>query len=392
MSTNKGFSLDYDKPSLPYIKGFKTVIKSHTPPPPFENEYPRKIPEGAPSDFTHKNYVFEYPPLENPLDSDSSQSKVADLEIIEAIATGDSRGAQVVLCKITPPDNKCYQAVAKIYDALYYKFLGKTTPLLSDDVVFRADRDYTSEAAAYEHLQATGQTGTSAPDYFGSWTFTLPCQGPQKKVDRPIRLILMEYLNGARMIDLFRVSSSGRPNAFHYQKGFRLEVMKEVLELISRLARAGIRRSGLAPQNAMLVPRPEPHWTEAQVPRVVFIDYHLTSIDRTVKSSEGNNLQNPEKPQSPMKTFWAKDFSFFSGWIPTEWHIYGGHRKWLVDRFGANDMKDTYAPVDLTELQSANDGTDSDDVSETDSSEEDRSEEEGDLEHEGVWRDTVRAS
>ena len=194
------------------------------------------------------------------------------------------------------------------------------------------------------------------------------------------------------MIDLFRVSSSGRPNAFHYQKGFRLEVMKEVLELISRLARAGIRRSGLAPQNAMLVPRPEPHWTEAQVPRVVFIDYHLTSIDRTVKSSEGNNLQNPEKPQSPMKTFWAKDFSFFSGWIPTEWHIYGGHRKWLVDRFGANDMKDTYAPVDLTELQSANDGTDSDDVSETDSSEEDRSEEEGDLEHEGVWRDTVRAS
>jgi hypothetical protein len=40
------------------------------------------------------------------------------------------------------------------------------------DVTRLADEDYSREAAAYEHLQAVGQTGSFAPKYFGSWAFT----------------------------------------------------------------------------------------------------------------------------------------------------------------------------------------------------------------------------
>ncbi|KAL1847958.1 hypothetical protein Daus18300_013761 [Diaporthe australafricana] len=60
-----------------------------------------------------------------------------------------------------------FEAVAKIYDPLYYSF-SSDIGNYPCDVVLRADEDYAREVAAYECLTRAGQTGSFAPAYFGS--------------------------------------------------------------------------------------------------------------------------------------------------------------------------------------------------------------------------------
>lgn len=60
-----------------------------------------------------------------------------------------------------------FEAVAKIYDPLYYSF-SSDIGNYPCDVVLRADEDYAQEVAAYECLMRAGQTGSFAPAYFGS--------------------------------------------------------------------------------------------------------------------------------------------------------------------------------------------------------------------------------
>lgn len=347
MSTNSVHSLNHEKPKRPYIKGFTTIIKSHTPPPSVKSNYPRELPSPFSNNFIHKNYVLEYPPLENSSRSDSPQQK-ADLEITQEIATGDSRGAQLVLCNITPHDSsERYQAVAKIYDALYYKFLGKKTPHRSMDVIYKADSDYTTEAASYKRLQDIRQTGVSVPGYFGSWTFTLPCEGPTKEVDRPVRLILMEYLNGALIAGLFQGPSAGRPGTSRYTEEFRLEVMKKMVEVCAQISPAGIK-TNYFPQDLMLVPRPELHWTKAQVPRLVLFDFHRANLlDEAAELSEN--------PENPINIYQVGHVREFDSWVPKEWLKYGGELvelAWLLKCFLADDTKDAYMPVDPKKVES----------------------------------------
>lgn len=103
----------------------------------------------------------------------SSQAETAQLVITSPIATGPTRGAQVVACTVTPQDGHPFAAAAKIYDPLYYDF-EHSIGHFPRNCVREADQDFLVESFAYENLEKAGQAGSFAPEYYGSWLFTFP--------------------------------------------------------------------------------------------------------------------------------------------------------------------------------------------------------------------------
>jgi hypothetical protein len=115
------------------------------------------------------------PSLERENTLPSSSGPTATLTITRTLVVADGRGAQLVICSIAPKTSQTpFEAVAKIFDALYYPGKSQEGSHVPRNAAKLADIDCTHEAAALDHLRQTGQTGLSAPKYFGSWTFTLP--------------------------------------------------------------------------------------------------------------------------------------------------------------------------------------------------------------------------
>jgi hypothetical protein len=102
-----------------------------------------------------------YPSIETDPPSDPN---TCQLTVIKSIAIGNARGTQLVVCSVTPSAavTEPYVAVAKIFDPLYYSISLDLNS--SVDVVWNADKDYSYETAAYEHLHKSGLAGTSAPN------------------------------------------------------------------------------------------------------------------------------------------------------------------------------------------------------------------------------------
>lgn len=163
---------DPDKPNCPYLPGFKVDISTHVAPLPFGGEYPTASYPSRTEEWLNSvsqtKHVVTYPPLETPAPTDT---KTARLIVTRSIAIGNARGPQVLLCSVTPHredgNAPTFEAVAKIYDPLYYSFVSDIGSYPCD-VVLRADHHYTQEVAAYECLTRAGQTGSFAPAYFGS--------------------------------------------------------------------------------------------------------------------------------------------------------------------------------------------------------------------------------
>lgn len=149
---------DPDEPRLPYIPSFTVQIRRHVPPLPFGGpQYGSGTREWLSQDYlrgvTQSELVIDHPSLETPL---PARPEAAQLTITMPIAIGSIRGAQVVACTIVPQTEggKPFQAVAKIYDPLYYSFDWSSNHQ-PRDTVRQAESDYSREAAAYEHLQNT---------------------------------------------------------------------------------------------------------------------------------------------------------------------------------------------------------------------------------------------
>lgn len=150
---------DPDKPPFPYITGFTTQIHRHVPPPPFgPNDYdaePRpQLSLPYMRNIRQSELVVDSPPLETA----PCQPETARLTVNGHLSVGGANGAQVVTCSITPDRQTAgqpFQAVAKIYDPLYYSFKRRIAHEPCD-VVTEADMDYSREAAAYEYLQGAG--------------------------------------------------------------------------------------------------------------------------------------------------------------------------------------------------------------------------------------------
>lgn len=357
---------DPDKPSLPYVLGFTTQIEPHEAPPPFGDDKlygPR--PRGEVSDvdlktLTQSALVVSHPPIEtSPAASpDGSAPEVnrreaAQLTITSAMRIGYDGGAQVVACKVAQSGRQPFHAVAKIFDALYYRFPKSRAPTAPPpDVAARADIDYAAEAAAYGHLARVGEAGASAPKYYGSWTLKLPISSRGVFQLRPVRLILVERLDGMNLNGL-RMQNSlalrNGPDAFHLPADYRLEVLARALDGYVRMLHCGIDHGKLAGRNVVLVTENNRRWSAAinpGIPRVALVDYKgATVYGRTNMGKHPH--EDLARPISPLEWFWTLPLAAdFEGWVPREWQSSQKlQQEWLMRRFGGEGQRALYEPV-----------------------------------------------
>lgn len=333
---------DPDKPDCPYIPGFEVDIKTHVAPPPFDYNFysPRPRPE-IKSEWlrsaTQTKQILTYPPLETP---SPLQQDDARLIVTKCLATGNSRGAQILLCSIVPRKAGAapFTAVAKVFDPLYYAFVSDFgySPVR---VVDKADKDYSREAAAYEHLCRFGQTGLFAPDYFGSWTFNLVISHNGQTHQRPVRLVLIEHLAGACMRDLIIQDGT------RLSEQYRLQVMAILLDGIVKMEHSGLGQRDISPRNVIILPPPDTQVAEARPQRVVLIDYNISIIWELSKYGK-LPFQLLKQPQNPMKRFWDDWMVDFDDWVPAAWSQKPRLlQEWLLREFGGH-RKMRYEPIE----------------------------------------------
>lgn len=286
---------DPDRPSLPYIPGFTVQIEPHEAPPPFGDEqdyghWPRRFPSPIELEtMTQSALVLSYPPLGTDLTTptatstpESCQDQTAQLTITSYIRVGCGHGAQIVRCTVMQPGKPSFQAVAKVFDALYYRFTYELARR-PRDVMAQADMDYTREVAAYKRLMPVGKTGRSVSNFFGSWTFKLPITSHGVGYQRPVRLVLIEHLEGSDLQSL-RIQNDyftyGSLDAFHLPEDYRLEVLARVLDLYACFMHWGVNHGDLASRNVMLVTNTSANLNTSNstiitIPRVVLVDFNV---------------------------------------------------------------------------------------------------------------------
>ncbi|KAG7287014.1 hypothetical protein NEMBOFW57_006514 [Staphylotrichum longicolle] len=341
---------DPERPVLPYTSAFTVTITEHVAPRPFglPSVYPLIEPPYDTSDehlktLTLTRLIVTCPPIEGDAIAKKPPA-TAILKIDGPIAVKDGRGPQLVVCTITlqDGDSKPFQATAKIFDPLYYSFENENAPHRPVATTLKADSDYSIEAAAYDHLQKRGQTGAFAPEYYGSWTFTLPIRHRGAQYERQIRLVLLEYIDGVCMRDLCYQKSL--PPGFTEEH--RLDVLANILDGAARMDHSGINQRDLVPRNIML--KLEPEAEEAGRPRVVqravLIDYNI-SVVYHLSPEEWKCREATKLPVNPMDLFWNMSLDDFGHWVPEGWQGNGrAQQKWLMGRFrGPNAF--AYAPV-----------------------------------------------
>lgn len=315
---------DPDKPRLPYIPGFTVQIRRHVPPPPFGGpDYGmgtrEELSESYLRGITQSELVIDHPSLDTPL---PALSETAQLTVMIPITIGEVRGAQVFACEISPRNegDQPFQAVAKIYDPMYYSFEWNFSHQ-PRDTVCQADSDYSREAAAYEHLQKN--VTPFAPQYFGSWTFDLPIRSREVPKTRPVRMILIERLDGMPMRTM-RVRNNPDPeeadDAFHYPEDFRLEVLAVAMDGYVRVLHSGLGQRDFASRDVMLDISAKPSAgvpviSGLPLPRIVLVDYNASVVYGL--TAQGDNPQHRTPlPINPMQLWWGMPMNEFVGWVP----------------------------------------------------------------------------
>lgn len=336
---------DPDRPRLPYLPGLSVRISRHAPPsgdeqsgsqqerPQLEEAYLRTV--------THSEAVVANPPVDG-VEDPSSQ---AELVITSTIAIGSARGAQIVACTVTPldgGDSEAFEAAAKIYDPLYYNF-EHSIGYYPRDCVGAADQDYMVETYAYEVLEQTGHAGSSAPRYYGSWTFTLPIVCGGSPTSRPVRLILMERLEGVTIRESRIQNAYSRgagKDAFHYPEEYRLEVLARAMDAYVGQIKGGVDQGDFAGRNIVLVPAQSEKVCGLSLPRVELIDYNNADV------RELSPRQLDRLPPSPAGVFWGQNlWEDVAGWVPDTWRDDEVQQEWLIRRFCGRDTRGFYLPV-----------------------------------------------
>ncbi|KAH7143538.1 hypothetical protein EDB81DRAFT_499635 [Dactylonectria macrodidyma] len=289
-------SPDPQRPEFPYRSGLKLTIRRHNPPPPYGAYYLKGskrdyAPPPSTLKVTQSEWCLQHPPEESR--SPHPDTTPHTLRVLDEIACEDGRGAQVIRCCLDDDESQVY--AAKIYDALYYRW--------PDDVTWVADEDYRREAAAYEEMQKLGVDGELAPEYFGSWTTDVVASTDTRAL-RPVRILLMEYLQGNSMLSLI---DKNQVATIPPQR--RLDILKTAIEAKSQLHLHHIWHGDFAPRNIMLV---ESHPMD-EMPRVVLIDFNR-SIVATQPNSKIPVLQR-HLPANPINTWWEFDEEFYN-WVP----------------------------------------------------------------------------
>ena len=162
--------------------------------------------------MTQLEYCLSWHPLEGSTCDDVTFS----FTITKELRVCDGRGAQIVVAN--------GDLVAKIYDPLFYPAYQNSST--RNDVIMEADYDYSREAAAYNELRGPFE-GAIIPRYHGSWTCDVTVDMPSGPRKRPVRLILMEFIDGVCMQDL---------NANEFTEEERSNIMVKAIDAESAIA------------------------------------------------------------------------------------------------------------------------------------------------------------
>lgn len=274
---------------MPYTRGQRFDIFRHTPPPPLGQPYPNSrdiTPRATLRHLTQFDYCLAAPPLEGV----TNDQETSSFTIIEEVAVRDGRDAQVVLISSG--------LVAKIYDPLYYPSYHQDTPIRVD-VVELAERQYSREAAAYEELDDRFG-GTIIPKYHGSWTFDIAVDTPSGIRKRPVRLVLIEFIEGLTMFQL-------KPDQLSEEE--RSNIMVKVIEAEVAVAHHGVVQADFAPRNFLC----SGNVLKSPNLRVVLFDFDRSTILRL----GGLRRPDPEKlPISPIVRNWGGAHEFSVDWLP----------------------------------------------------------------------------
>ncbi|KAF1848881.1 uncharacterized protein K460DRAFT_275757 [Cucurbitaria berberidis CBS 394.84] len=246
------------KPPNPYVVGASFVAMRHQPPAPYGGIYSDDfIPyfDGLPNS-DHFEWCKSHPPAQGLTLLEDRQC----ITITDIIRTGDDCGAQVLLTDTG--------LVAKIYDPLYYEFHLYNVPRRKLDCVALADSEYSIEAAAYMEVVDPDIQGSVIPKYFGSWTLDITQRVRGAPVTRAVRMILVEYVPGVRMLDL---------DPDDLTKEERENIMRKVIEADYDLRLAGVQHYDLEPRNIII-----DNTSNYAAPnmRVTLIDYGCSLVDR----------------------------------------------------------------------------------------------------------------
>lgn len=315
------------KPPIPYRKDTHLGIHRIEPPPPFSAPYWDSAPghlkefitreRTATADHLKTLSMVKYCLSQAVLPCDVVQGQTADLRILDELAIGDGRGAQIVTC--TASNEPGVSLVAKVYDALYYPFMHDDAPGTPLDIVTQADMDLTGEAAAYNSLNSA-LGGDLIPRYYGAWAFTQPLLGQL----RTVNLILMEHVQGTLLSDI---------NPTVCTKDERLNVLAKVMEAEVVMYHLGVNHYDLAPRNIIISPG---HSGLADPKlQIRVIDFNKVEI-YALRGGKPSCLTQTQ-PESPVR-YWEDDYpSQMADWIDDEYYDDRGRwnawirQRWLDD-------------------------------------------------------------
>ncbi|KAJ5584225.1 uncharacterized protein N7459_004025 [Penicillium hispanicum] len=248
------------KPPVPYIKGWRFTVQTHTPPARtlvtwnchINDKKSKK--ERLQLDLIDR--CLKHPPLPGQLGDNT-----VTLEIEDSFKTGDGHISQVFLVRLIganpripnlPSDG--VRLVAKVYDPLYIDYdLGCFNPFIC------VDQWYSHEANVYpvlSHLQGQG-----IPKFYGSYSLDLPVDSQRT---RTVRLILIEHIKGITM-------SQANPESF--SQPARQNILKSIVDVESSIHKDFLLRD-FKPRN-IIIESPG-----SDLPRAVLIDFASVYFDR----------------------------------------------------------------------------------------------------------------
>ena len=334
---------DPDKPDIPYLRGLHLSIRRHVPLPPFYGHYSGEEPARSKDSLEEKLHTkTTHWALRNPASSISPphpDTSVHSLQVLEAIACKDGHGAQVVRCHLKEdPDTIC---VAKIFDPFYYHYSVQ-------DVTWRADHDYSREAAAYEVLRDQKVDGQLAPKYYGAWTFDLPVPEEIRTAagtsspTRPVRMILMESVPGVSIDSLLEDQRKYKS----IPVALRLAVLAKAIEMFCRLEYHGVRQEDFAPRNVIV--SHTDGW-ETRLPAVRLIDFGFAHVTRSPYYKPGQ-YATPYLPPNPRYRFYGNTMVEFGKWIPDRLKNLYAINGWLRSTWREHEQGFQNPPPDLKDM------------------------------------------
>lgn len=361
-----------------YGEGKELRLASHRPPQPFGSRiYPAPFDKNgrqtSQEDLRSRSpadHVFSLLPRERAEGSAAPDSAHAYLEtddrvslvVTEELSTNDGIGAQVVLCDVKSGPTSYWnkmghrggdhptQVIAKIYDPLFYKKLHPLGPWIRLDTVSSADGEYSKEAAAYMEFHKAGANDPMVrdfvPRYYGSWTImvknegwgnsgTRPSADSAIRSERPVRVILMEFLDGCHITDIcgqlcdrdgweyleppqFADSTKNEERA----RNMHLRLLRG----LTALDYHGIRAEFFNTDSFVLLEEEEEDSAETPAGlqrlgdvRIVMINHDCTSVSRynVDRLKPKDYLKRPLHPAST--EFTPDRMQCLAGWFPLEW-------------------------------------------------------------------------